>query len=382
MTEEVDILGFDPRTLLEQNETNNSSAGGNSLIYHTRPAESKSEDGVYRSTIRVIYSPQDLKHSILEQQSYYLTDKDGGFLVTSSLTTGDKSCPIFNAWKRCRYAIDKDGTFKNDMDKVLYNQALTKEKGGRGLFDKRYARYVTIQVIKDINHPELEGQYLFWKLPKSIKEMIDKKMYPSAESGRAPLPIMDFLFGYAIDLEVSPGPDDPAHPERKTRETSYSGEFSDEPVSCTAPDGKSLLTPDEQEVLDTYISDMTKNVWKNKNTEDRNAKFAEIRANDNTKKLGVIYKNVLEKIKSFCPDLNNELGYKPWTDAIKTRVQNWINIVLSGNDPATYVDMTNTSAQAPTSTAAQPETQSSTISVTQPTQPATDTAADDSDLPF
>ena len=39
---------------------------------------------------------------------------------------------------------------------------------------------------------------------------------------KAAIPVMDFLYGRAIELEVTPGPDDPRAPERKTRETSYS----------------------------------------------------------------------------------------------------------------------------------------------------------------
>ena len=31
-----------------------------------------------------------------------------------------------------------------------------------------------------------------------------------------------------------------------------------------------------------------------------------------------------------------ELGYKEWTDEQKARVQNWIDIVLKGEDPATF----------------------------------------------
>ena len=69
------------------------------MIYKTKPDESKSSDGVYRSTIRVIYNPFDLKHSILEQVSYSMTDKDGWFSAVSSLTNGDTNCPIFKAWK-------------------------------------------------------------------------------------------------------------------------------------------------------------------------------------------------------------------------------------------------------------------------------------------
>lgn len=379
---ENDVLGFDPRTLLESQSNSQSTSSENSLIYHTRPADSKSEDGVYRATIKVIYSPFDFRHSLLEQQSYTIHDAEGWLSVISSLTVNDKSCPIFNAWKKCHFAKENDGTFKSELNRIRYEQALPIDKGGKGLFDKRYSRYVTIQVISDKNKPELEGQYLFWKLPKSILEVMNAKQAPSPESGKPVIPVMDCLFGRSIDIEVTPGPDDAAHPERKTREIKYMGEISDDTVSCTTPEGKSLLTSDEQAVLDTYIDEMTKNVWKNKDPEDRATKLQAINAEDNTKQLRSIYLKVIEQMKQFCPDLNAELGYKPWSEATAARVQKWIDIVLAGNDPA---------AEAPVATSATPQPSYATPGTTNaPVAPSVVTtsampaapATGDDDLPF
>ena len=322
---ENEILGFDPTSLSVFNEPEAPKSAGNPLIYKTQPANSVSEDGVYRATIKVIYSPQNLKASILEQQSYAMQDANGWFTVVSSLTNNDTKCPIFTAWKKCRYA--EDGS-------VLKMQCESKDKGGKALFDKRFSRYVTVQILEDKNQPELEGKYMFWKLPKSIWDIINAKMSPSKESGKASIPVMDFLFGRAIELEVIPGPDDKNAPERKTRETKYMGELTDEVVSCTNPDGSPLLNDEEQEILDIYVKAMTK-VWKTKSPDERAEMMKTINADENTKALGKIYKRVLEEIKSFCPDLNANLGYNEWTPEVKARVDAWINIVLSGNDPAT-----------------------------------------------
>lgn len=372
---ENDVMGFDPRTLLEPETSSQSSNGGNALIYHMRPAETKDADGVYRSTIKIIYSPFDFRHSILEQQSYGIHDAQGWLTLVSSLTVNDKSCPIFTAWKKCHFAKQQDGTFKSELDKARYQQALTKDNGGNGLFDKRFSRYVTVQVLSDKNHPELEGQYLFWKLPKSILDIMNAKQAPSAESGKPVIPVMDCLFGRSIDIEVTPGPDDAQHPERKTREIKYMGEISEDVVSCTKPTGQPLLTADEQVILNTYIDEMTKDVWKNKDPEDRAAKLDAINAEDNTKKLRAIYVNVIETMKSFCPDLNKELGYKPWDDATKARVEAWINIVLTGNDPAAEPVGASTTGTISTTSAVDITT---APAVSMPAAPADD--ADD--LPF
>ena len=359
--EEVDILGFDPSQLNVFATNDQSQSNVNHNLYVTRPSESKSEDGVYRSKIKIIYSPQNLKNSIIEVQSYAMQDENGFFSAPTSLMIGDKSCPIFTAWKKCRYS---------DPGTVLWKQQAKKEEGGKQLFEKRYARYVTIQVLEDKNHPELEGKYMFFKLPKSIWEMIEKKQHPSKESGNFPVPVMDFLFGYAIKLEVHPGPDDKNNPQRKTREITYSGEFTKHPVSCTNPDKTSLLDPSEQRVLDKYI-DAMEEVWDEEDVEKRTKMLADVNADPNTAELRTIYKKVLEDIKSFCPDLNEEFGFKPWDEALTKRVNAWLEVVMSGNEPKTATPTAVTDANA-TSTATVEQADEAPVSV----------GSEDEDLPF
>lgn len=351
-----DVFGFDPSQLSVFNQEAPKSTG-NSLVYRPRPADSRSEDGKYRSTIKVILNPHNFKESVLEQQSYGLQDANGWFTVVSSLTNNDPNCPVFKAWKQCRYSKDAN----------LNAQAATKEKGGRGLFDKRFARYVTIQVLEDNNQPELVGKYMFMKLPKAIWEMITNKMNPSPESKKASIPVMDFLFGRAIELEVAPGPDDKNAPERKTREISYAAsELTEDVVSCTNPDGTPILNDDQQDILDEYVKMMTKRVWKEKDPEKRAEALAEINAEENTIELRKIYKEVLEQIKSYCPNLVEEMGWKPWTPEVTERVQNWINVVVAGGDPATL--------NAPAAVKDVATAEAAAETVTAPTE--------DDDLPF
>ena len=321
--DENEVLGFDPTQLSVFNQEENApKTNFNNNIYKTKPDDSKSEDHHYYATIKIIYNPFDLKHSILEQQSYGLQDADGWFTVVSSLTVNDTSCPIFKAWKKCHFS---------EKGSDLWKQAASIEDGGKALFDKRFARYVTIQVISDKNHPELEGKYMLWKLPKSIWELINTKMNPSKESGKVAIPVMDFLFGRSIDLEVIPGPGNPGD-ERYARDTKYIGELSEDVISCTNPDGSPLLNDREQAVLDTYVTSM-KEVWKEKDPTERANKLAAINNDPNTTELRQIYARVLENIKKFCPNLMEELSYKEWSPEVKARVQKWIDIVLQGNSP-------------------------------------------------
>jgi hypothetical protein len=358
--EDLDILGFDPSQLNVYAMNENTGGSVNHNLYVTRPSESKSDDGVYRSKIKVIYSPHNRKNSVVEVQSYAMQDENGFFSAPSSLMVGDKTCPIFTAWKKCRYS--EPGT-------ILWKQQAKKEDGGKALFDKRFARYVTIQVIEDKNQPDLEGKYMFWKIPTSIWTMIDKKQHPSAESGNAAVPVMDMLFGYAIKLEVTPGPDDPKNPQRKTREITYSGEFTKHPVTCTNPDKTPILTDAEQAVLDKYI-DAMEDVWDEEDKDKRAAMLAKVNADPNTAQLREIYKNVLETAKEFCPDVYEEFKFKPWDEALTKRVQAWIDVVLSGNEPKVS---TAAAAAASTATVDTEKTEAS--------DPFTPSNNDD-DLPF
>lgn len=324
---ENDVLGFNPQDLFKNDtESQSSQNAGNGLIYRMRPAESKSEDGIYRATIKVVYNPFDRKHSFLEQQVYAMNDAQGFFSVISSLTLNNeegKNCPIFKAWKKCRYA---------DVNSALWLQQAKKEEGGRALFDKRMSRYCVVQILADDNQPNLVGSFKLWKIPSSIYQIIKQKQDPT-DPKKAAIPVMDFLFGRSIDIEVKPGPDDKNAPERKTREITYAGELSEDIVSCINPDGSPILTSAEQDILDEYV-DAMKKVWKSKDPAERAELLNEVLAEPNTAEFRKIYSRVLEEIKSWAPNLDT-LSYHGWTPEVTARVNAWINTVLSCNDPRT-----------------------------------------------
>ena len=327
---ETEVLGFNPQDLFnnangEDNQSNQLPT--NSIIYKTRPQDSVSEDGHYRAKIKIIYNPENPKASFLEQQSYGMKDKNGFFSVVSSLTINDKSCPIFTSWKKCHFS---------EAGSTLYNQALPVEKGGKGLYDKRFARYVIVQIIKDNNQPDLVGSYKIWKLPTSIYNILQNAMNPSEESGMMAIPVMDYLFGRTINIDVAPGPDDPNNALRKTREITYTGTISKNATSCICPDGSPLLNDEEQEILDAYVNKI-KEAWDMEcededEIKERNELVAKINSSDEYKALVPIYSKVFAQIKEWAPKLDT-LSYKPWSDQIKTRVENWITVVESGNDP-------------------------------------------------
>ena len=363
---ENDILGFDPQSLSVFNQDETPKTQSNPLVYRTRPSESKSEDGIYRATIKIVYNPFDPKCSILDQQSYALEDENGWFQVVSSLTNNDTSCPIFKAWKQCHYA---------DVNSPLYKMALGKDQGGYAVFDKRFARYVIVQIMEDKNNPELQGKFMIWKLPKSIYDVINSKMNPNKESGKAAIPVMDFLFGRSIDLEVTPGPGKPGD-DRYARETKYMGELSEDYVSCTCPDGSPILNDEQQAILDKYVYAMSK-VWKCKDPEERAELLDKVKKDANTIELSKIYnETVLPQIKQWAPNLVEVMEYKEWTPEVKERVQKWIKVVLTGNVPKNVTSTPEVLVDTPKDVPAE------TSNTIDPVSESTFNADTSDDLPF
>ena len=226
-----DILGFNPQDLSAFQE---KGPKADPNIYKTNPKDSKADDGIYRSKVKILYNPLNFKESIVAQASYWLNMMDGSCQVRSSLSEGDKNCPLFRAWKRLWFSGDEA---KKNFSKTVY--------------DKNESLWVLVQILEDENKPELVGQIRVMKLAKDIYEKLNARMNPSQASGKAPYPVMDYVIGLALDIEVQPGPDDPSQPNRKQREISYSlSNFSDY-ATIIKTDGTPLLTEDEAELVDT-----------------------------------------------------------------------------------------------------------------------------------
>lgn len=371
----MNLFDFDPTSLV-QTEDSSSKQSGNPIIYNANPSRGNAEDGHYRSTIKVIFNPFSFKDSVVERQSYSITDENGWFEACSSLTNNDVNCPIFKAWKSLRYSSDP---LKNSWAAPEY-------KGGKGWFNKKTERWVTIQVLEDKNHPELEGQYMLWKMPKFIWTLISSKQTPSVESGKASIPVMDFLIGRAVELDVTPGPDDKTDPTRKNREISYDlSSLSEDPVACTNPDGSSLISEEQEEIVDKVVS-MLKKVWKERNVEKRNEMMTKLQENADVKEFNRFYEEeVVPKIQQFCPNVKEEMQFKPWTPELEARVNAWLAKVTNGIDPTSVASITVASTN-PNSTSTDVTFTACKTDIDTQSKPAqTVTVApesDDDDLPF
>ena len=233
------LMDFNPVDLQVFQEPEKKNSNPN--IYKTNPVKfSKADDGHYRSKVRIIYNPFDVQQSIVRKVFYAMNDSDGFFMADSTLSMGDKSCPIFKAWKKVWFDTSKDEKERKDFCKDVFQQ--------------QDEKYVLVQILEDENQPELVGQFKIWKLPKGVWTVMESKMNPSPESKKSPIRLMDYLMGRPLEIDVTPGPDDPKQPERKQREISYDlCSFSDEWEPIRKTDNTPLFTDDELEVIESYV---------------------------------------------------------------------------------------------------------------------------------
>lgn len=330
MTDFIDsVMGFNPADLSVFKEDVKTDFNQN--VYKPNPKDSKSEDGNYRSRIRVIYNPNDLNQSIVKQATYAMNDQDGFFMVKSKLGNGDKECPIFKSWKRLWFSGDED---KKDWAKKMY--------------EKTESQWVLIQVIEDSNRPELVGQIKVMKLPKAIYTKMTALMNPAPETKKTPVPVMDYIFGRVLEMDVAPGPDDPANPSRKQREISYDlCSFEADPTPVIKVDGTPLFTDDELELIDLY-NGARNDLLKAKT--DKKKQEAQAILTENRDKVKELYGKVVAYLKDNSIDLVKECTYQPWDEATEKRVQNWIDIVATLHDPKSVsaTETPTSSYEAPT----------------------------------
>lgn len=362
-----EMMGFDPTNLTAFQEP--KSNHGDVLVYKTNPKDSKAEDGVYRSVVRLLVDPSNPKDSIVHSASYYLQSMDGNRLLKSPIGDGDRSDPIFCAWKRLWFSGDDS---KKEFSKAIYN--------------KNEANWCLVQILEDENKPEDVGHFMVMKLPKDIFVKLSAKMNPSAGSKNQPYPVMDPIIGLMLNLEVQPGPDDPKAPERKNREIKYSlSDFGDY-APIIQVDGKPLFNDDELGLIDTYvqaINDMQNGRTQKKKDEGK-ATLEKVKP-----QIRPLYKKALDYMKTQLAtaddgknlSVREHCGYKEWDDATKAFVEHFTQMTDAGVDPKTMTYQQFQTVQAAKVAAVAPQAPA------QPNEPVPDPAADkkeeeDKDLPF
>lgn len=327
-----ELMGFDPSQVAAFNEPEQKS-NQNQNLYKTNPLKVDPKiapDGHYHAKIRILYNPHDMKMSIVNNAHYSMTDDQGFFMIDSRLAFGDRSCFMFKAWKKLHF---DESTDKFTVDGKQY----TKKEWGDHMFDKGEERYCLVQVIEDANQPDKVGKFLGWRLPKAIYDVLEAKMHPTDKS-KAPQDMMNYLFGPVLELDVTPGPEDPAAPERRQREIKYTlCAFESDPTPILSVTGEELFNDDERDMIADYAT-AKKTILDAKATakkkDEATAKCKEI-----VEPLKKLMQRAMDYVKENAINIVEEFGYHEPNDALRARAEKWIDIVVNKlQNPQTYND--------------------------------------------
>lgn len=307
----------------------------NQNIYKTNPNTTSKEvspDGHYRSKVRIIYNPFNKQKSIIERQFYNFNDIDGYFQIDSKLMLNDKSCPYFSAWKSLHYS--KDETIVTNYE----GKDMTRQMWGDAIFNKSKETYCLVQVIEDENKPELVGKILAMKLSKHVYDLLMNKMNPSDKS-KAPVDIMNYLFGPMLNIDVTPGPDDPSAPERKNREIKYTlCDFDSDPSPVINIDGTPMFSEEELDSIMEYFD--AKKVFSNPKATQKKKDDAKNKCESLTDVIKPLMQRALDIISENALDLEKEFGYHEPDAEKSARGEKWLKSVLAFHDPKTYIEAT------------------------------------------
>ena len=349
------LMNYDPSQIETFQKKSNSNSDVND--YKCNPVSQKtvSEDGHYRSKVRLIFNPFNIQNPFIKQLNYVFRDQQGFFMVKSSLADGNRDCPIFQAWKKLWFSKD--------------NQQEAKE-WAKQMFERNESLWCLCQVVEDKNHPELEGRYMNFKIPRAIYNKLESRMNPSKESGKTPQPMLDYLFGPVLEIDVTPGPDDPKNPSRKSREITYDlCEFESDYTPITKTDKTPLFTNEELETIDNYV-EAKRNYAKAKTDQKKEESLKQLESLKSD--IRSLYEKAIQYLKETVHNISEEKGFREWDDDTTARVEAYLTKVLNFEDPKLTGDDAVSNLENLESSSKTPESDSSSKSTVEETD----------DLPF
>jgi len=263
------------------------------------PKPDQGSDGTYRSLIRFLPNVKNPRKPFVRKYVYWLEDRDGnGFYADSPSTVGDK-CAV------------QDMFFK-----LRNSESAVDKKMSEGL-KRREVFYALVQIVKDPQNRDLEGQIKVMKFGYKIKTKIDEELNPQFDE---PTQVFDPFEGKNFELVIS----------KKGGYPNYD--------SCKFQGSRSPMSIKGDDV-----------------TADDAGRTA-----------------ILDYIKD-APDLGN-FDYRPWTDDQRNKV---MGVLSQLSNPGSSID-TVTARQAPAAPAATKAAAAKVTETSAPAETATATKTEDS----
>jgi len=176
MANEFDIFNVSVKDL----DTGERPSSAGSDLYSPKPDQG--QDGTYRSLIRFLPNAKNPRKPFERKYVYWLEDREGnGFFADSPSTVGEK-CPV------------QDMFFK-----LRNSESAVDKKMSEGL-KRREVFYALVQIIKDPQNRDLEGQVKIMKFGYKIKTKIDEELNPQFDE---PTQVFDPFEGKNFELVIS-----------------------------------------------------------------------------------------------------------------------------------------------------------------------------------
>lgn len=214
MANEFDIFSVGVNDL----DTGEQQAKGGSDLYTPKPDQG--QDGVYRSLVRFLPNLKNPRKPFIRKYVYWLEDREGnGFYVDSPSTVGDK-CPV------------------QDMFFKLRNSESAVDKKASESLKRREVYYALVQVVKDPQNRDLEGQVKVYKFGYKIKTKIDEELNPQFDE---PTQVFDPFEGKNFELVISKKGGYPNYDSCKFQGTRSPMILNGEPVTDSDESRKAIL---------------------------------------------------------------------------------------------------------------------------------------------
>ena len=290
MANEFDIFNVSVKDL----DTGERKSTAGSDLYSPKPDQG--QDGTYRSLIRFLPNAKNPRKPFERKFVYWLEDREGnGFYADSPSTVGEK-CPV------------QDMFFK-----LRNSESAVDKKMSEGL-KRREVFYALVQIVKDPQNRDLEGQVKIMKFGYKIKTKIDEELNPQFDE---PTQVFDPFEGKNFELVISKKGGFPNYDSSKFHGTKSAMEINGEKVTDSDEGRKAIL-----------------------------------------------------EILKDAPDLGN-WGYKSWDDTIRTKV---MNVLSQFTSPGDSIQNITRSKPAPVNTV---KTEAAAVKATTEAAPtATATKAD------
>ena len=184
------------------------------------PKPDQGPDGVYRSLIRFLPNAKNPRKPFIRKFVYWLEDREGnGFYADSPSTIGDK-CPV------------------QDMFFKLRNSESAVDKKMSESLKRRENFYALVQIVKDPQNRDLEGQVKVYKFGWKIKTKIEEELNPQFDE---PTQVFDPFEGKNFELVISKKGGFPNYDSSKFQGTKSPMVLAGEPVTNTDEARKGIL---------------------------------------------------------------------------------------------------------------------------------------------